>query len=497
MPRRQRDSVSPQLTQSSALASVGLHGAGATGQYDDRVACSAQAASNRVEAATAAMGSASHDRRAPSSGAERAKPPQALFPGRCSSRPAVRRRILTSAAGRPRAALRPGPAAVRACTGRRAHRAPVRPAAEPASARGHRRHHRPDVERVQDAPADRPRTCWRGWSMRSMRPAPRSSASTCCSFARRRPTTRTCSSTPSGAPRPRSSWRPPTSGSASASRRSTGSGLSCAEPAVRRATPTWQPSAIGSCGSRRSRRRHAAYPKSFAALLAGGAGHPRRRGRPRIAWLRDAARRLRHVPHHPGRDAAGPADDPLAKAPREGLKDKIVIVGGLLARDGPAPDAADLAHARAACPARSMHSPHRGRDDRRPQHPASSRSNSLVLRLGLAGPGRLRLPDRLALSPEAAGHPAAAALPPWSSSPSTQLCSGNSVSYCRSCWRCWRGSSASSPGTTPAGGSARARRSIDVVREMKRMSPDSSLSDRAGRSPGRGNAPAPAGRHLL
>ncbi len=56
-----------------------------------------------------------------------------------------------------RAALRAGPAAVRAHDGGRAHRVPFRSAAEPASARGHRQHHRRDAEGQQGPPADRSR----------------------------------------------------------------------------------------------------------------------------------------------------------------------------------------------------------------------------------------------------------------------------------------------------------------------------------------------------
>ena len=73
-----------------------------------------------------------------------------------------------------------------------------------------------------------------------------------------------------------------------------------------------------------------AFPKSFAALLAESAGSAPAEWRPRIAWLRTPL---------DGSDvflAAGaetllrPADDPVARIVREGLKGKIVLVGGML-----------------------------------------------------------------------------------------------------------------------------------------------------------------------
>jgi len=73
-----------------------------------------------------------------------------------------------------------------------------------------------------------------------------------------------------------------------------------------------------------------AYPKSFTTLLAESAGFTLSQDRARIAWLR------------PPRDGADtfltisaetllrPVDDPVVQVLRAGLKDKIVLVGGML-----------------------------------------------------------------------------------------------------------------------------------------------------------------------
>jgi CHASE2 domain-containing sensor protein len=71
------------------------------------------------------------------------------------------------------------------------------------------------------------------------------------------------------------------------------------------------------------------FPKSFARLLAEGAGYEVRETRRRIAWLR---------PPRDGSDVfqtvaaevlLGSGDDPGVRFARQGLKDKIVIIGGL------------------------------------------------------------------------------------------------------------------------------------------------------------------------
>jgi adenylate cyclase len=72
-----------------------------------------------------------------------------------------------------------------------------------------------------------------------------------------------------------------------------------------------------------------AFPRSFAELLAEAGGAHIGKERQRIAWL---------LPPSDGSDTfqtvtagtmLGAADDPIARAARAGLKDKIVIIGGL------------------------------------------------------------------------------------------------------------------------------------------------------------------------
>jgi adenylate cyclase len=75
----------------------------------------------------------------------------------------------------------------------------------------------------------------------------------------------------------------------------------------------------------------AAYPKSFAYVLAESAGATLPASwRPRIAWLRaprDGSDTFLTV----GADTLlRSPDDPLAKIVRDGLKDKVVIIGGML-----------------------------------------------------------------------------------------------------------------------------------------------------------------------
>jgi len=73
-----------------------------------------------------------------------------------------------------------------------------------------------------------------------------------------------------------------------------------------------------------------AYPKSFARLLAESAGYPVSEERRRIAWLRAPLDGSDTFLTIPAETLLGPADDPLVQATRAGLKDKIVIIGGLL-----------------------------------------------------------------------------------------------------------------------------------------------------------------------
>jgi adenylate cyclase len=72
-----------------------------------------------------------------------------------------------------------------------------------------------------------------------------------------------------------------------------------------------------------------AFPKSFAELMAESAGASIGKERRRIAWLlapSDGSDTFQTVTA--GTLLAG-ADDPIARAARTGLKDKIVIIGGL------------------------------------------------------------------------------------------------------------------------------------------------------------------------
>ena len=72
-----------------------------------------------------------------------------------------------------------------------------------------------------------------------------------------------------------------------------------------------------------------AYPKSFAQLLAEAAGYPVGTTLRRIAWLREPRDGSDTFLTIPAETLLGPADEPLAKAARNGLKDKVVILGGL------------------------------------------------------------------------------------------------------------------------------------------------------------------------
>jgi CHASE2 domain-containing sensor protein len=74
----------------------------------------------------------------------------------------------------------------------------------------------------------------------------------------------------------------------------------------------------------------AAYPKSFAAQLAESGGAAPAQWRPRIAWLRTPRDGSDVFLTTAAETLLRPGDDPLAKIVREGLKDKIVLVGGTL-----------------------------------------------------------------------------------------------------------------------------------------------------------------------
>ena len=74
----------------------------------------------------------------------------------------------------------------------------------------------------------------------------------------------------------------------------------------------------------------AAYPKSFPAQLAESADAAPTEWRPRIAWLRTPRDGSDVFLTTAAETLLRPGDDPLAKIVREGLKDKIVLVGGTL-----------------------------------------------------------------------------------------------------------------------------------------------------------------------
>jgi len=72
------------------------------------------------------------------------------------------------------------------------------------------------------------------------------------------------------------------------------------------------------------------FPKSFARLLVEEAGYAPKEESRRIAWLRDPPDGSDTFLNIPAETLFGPADDPAVKAVRADLKDKIVIIGGLL-----------------------------------------------------------------------------------------------------------------------------------------------------------------------
>jgi adenylate cyclase len=73
-----------------------------------------------------------------------------------------------------------------------------------------------------------------------------------------------------------------------------------------------------------------AYPKSFAALLAESAGVTPSQDRARIAWLRAPRDGSDTFLTISAETLLRPADDPVVQVLRAGLKDKIVLVGGML-----------------------------------------------------------------------------------------------------------------------------------------------------------------------
>jgi CHASE2 domain-containing sensor protein len=73
----------------------------------------------------------------------------------------------------------------------------------------------------------------------------------------------------------------------------------------------------------------AAYPKSFASVLVENAGFTPAETHRRIAWLREPRDGSDTFLNVPAETLLGPADDPAVKFARQGLKDKIVLIGGI------------------------------------------------------------------------------------------------------------------------------------------------------------------------
>jgi adenylate cyclase len=73
-----------------------------------------------------------------------------------------------------------------------------------------------------------------------------------------------------------------------------------------------------------------AYPKSFASLIAESAGFTSSNDGARIAWLRTPRDGSDTFLTISAEALLRPADDPVAQVLRAGLKDKIVLVGGML-----------------------------------------------------------------------------------------------------------------------------------------------------------------------
>jgi len=72
------------------------------------------------------------------------------------------------------------------------------------------------------------------------------------------------------------------------------------------------------------------FPKSFAGLLAEAGGGPASSTHRRIAWLREPLDGSDTFLTIPAEALLGPAGDPLVARARDGLKGKLVIIGGLL-----------------------------------------------------------------------------------------------------------------------------------------------------------------------
>ena len=193
--------------------------------------------------------------------------------------------------------------------------------------------------------------------MRSMPPAPKSSASISCSFAPRRPTTRSMLIAAIRRAKAKVVL-------AAADER-----LGLSQPQIDQQlgffAQTGRPAGYVNLATERdwvvrfkaqpapAARR---LPQELCRAAGGGAGHPGRRGGlRRIAWLREPARRLRRVPHHPRRDAAGRRRRAAGQGRAKGLKDKIVILGGAVSRYRPAPDADDLRARMSGCTGAVVH----------------------------------------------------------------------------------------------------------------------------------------------
>ena len=145
-----------------------------------------------------------------------------------------------------------------------------------------------------------------------------------------------------------------------------------------------------------------AYPKSFAALLAESAGYPADEWRPRIAWLRTPRDGSDAFLTVAAETLLRPADDPLAKIVRERPQGQDRAGRRRAARDRYAPDAAHHAHRDEKMHGVTIHA-HIAAQMVDGRSIGQLETNSMALRLALAGGDGDRLPGGLALPHEAAG----------------------------------------------------------------------------------------------
>ena len=105
-------------------------------------------------------------------------------------------------------------------------------------------------------------------------------------------------------------------------------GLSCPDRPPGRLRQSGNRAGLGGAVQGAAGRRHR-LPQELCPAAGGSCGPPGRHDLRRIAWLREPRDGSDTFLTIPAETLLGPADDPLAKAARNGLKDKIVILGGL------------------------------------------------------------------------------------------------------------------------------------------------------------------------